>query len=90
LTVYSEDTRRPYDNGGTEITSTNLDSRMKQLKYNEDGSIDLYVGVKAPEGMASNYMKTVNQDGWFVYFRLYAPTEPFFNKSFSLPGFVKM
>lgn len=26
--------------------------------------------------MESNFMKTVDQNGWFVYFRLYAPTEP--------------
>ena len=60
---------------------------MKQLKYNDDDSIDLYIGASAPEGMESNFMKTVDQDGWFVYFRLYALTEAFFDKSFSLPDF---
>jgi len=88
LTLYSENTRRPYDNGGTELISANLDSRMKQLQYNEDGSVDLYIGAKAPEGIESNFMKTVDKDGWFVYFRLYAPTEPFFDKTFKLPDFV--
>jgi hypothetical protein len=87
LTLYSENTRRPYNNGGTEIRSANLDSQMKDLKFNADGSIDLYVGAKAPAGFASNYMKTVDDDGWFVYFRLYAPLEAFFDKSFSLPDF---
>lgn len=90
LTLYSENTRRPYDNGGTEIKSASLDSRMEQLQYNQDGSIDLYVGAGAPEGLESNFMKTVDQDGWFVYFRLYAPTEPFFDKSFSLPDFERI
>lgn len=87
VTLYSEDTRRPYDNGGTDIPSTSLDSKMNQLQFNKDGSIDLYIGDKAPKGMESNFMKTVGKDGWFVYFRLYAPTEPFFDKSFSLPDF---
>jgi hypothetical protein len=87
LTLYSEDTRRPYDNGGTELASASLDSRTEQLQYNEDGSVDLYIGAKAPQGMESNFMKTVDEDGWFVYFRLYAPTEPFFDKTFSLPDF---
>ena len=87
LTLYSENTRRPYDNGGTELISANLDSKMEQLQYNEDGSVDLYIGEKAPEGMESNFMKTVDKDGWFVYFRLYAPTEAFFDKTFSLPDF---
>jgi hypothetical protein len=87
LTLYSENTRRPYDNGGTDIRSANLDSTMQDLKSNADGSVDLYVGAKAPAGFESNYMKTVGDDGWFVYFRLYAPLQPFFDKSFSLPDF---
>ena len=87
LTLYSENTRRAYDNGGTEIRSANLDSRLPDLVKNPDGSVDLYVGAKAPEGFEKNYMKTVGDDGWFVYFRLYAPLQPFFDKTFSLPDF---
>lgn len=45
LTLYSENTRRPYDNGGREIRSISQDSLMKDLKFNPDGSIDLYVGT---------------------------------------------
>lgn len=90
LTLYSENTRRPYDNGGTEIRSANLDSHLKDLKVNADGSVDLYIGPKAPEGFESNHMKTVGDDGWFVYFRLYAPTQPFFDKSFKLADFERL
>jgi hypothetical protein len=32
-------------------------------------------------------MKTVGKDGWFVYFRLYAPLQPFFDKTFRLTNF---
>ncbi|MER7728172.1 DUF1254 domain-containing protein [Streptomyces sp. NPDC096323] len=87
VTLYSEDTRRPYDNGGTEIRSVSLDSHDEQLQANDDGSIDLYIGPSAPAGTENNWMKTVAQDGWFVYFRLYAPTEPFFDKTWALPDF---
>jgi hypothetical protein len=90
LTLYSENTRRPYDNGGTKIRSVNLDSRMKDLKYNDDGSIDLYIGPQVPVGFESNHMKTVPDDGWFVYFRLYAPLQPFFDKTWSLPDFERI
>jgi len=90
LTLYSENTRRPYDNGGKELRSANLDSNLKDLKYNADGSVDLYIGAKAPAGYETNYMKTAGEDGWFVYFRLYAPLQPFFDKTFSLPDFVKV
>ncbi len=85
VTLYSENTRRPYSNGGTKIKDGTLGSKSKQLQYNKDGSVDIYIGAKAPKGKESNYLKTIGDDGWFVYFRLYAPTEPFFNKSFSLP-----
>ena len=87
LTLYSENTRRPYDNGGSDIRSANLDSRLADLTVNADGSIDLYVGARAPAGFEKNYMKTVGDDGWFVYFRLYAPLQPFFDKTFTLPDF---
>ncbi|MXO59935.1 DUF1214 domain-containing protein [Altererythrobacter salegens] len=90
LTLYSEATRLPYNNGGTDIPSASLDSRMDQLKYNDDGSVDLYIGASAPEGFESNHMKTVGTDGWFVYFRLYAPLEAFFDKSFTIGDFEKI
>ncbi|KJY83991.1 hypothetical protein TW81_06615 [Vibrio galatheae] len=90
VTLYSENTRRPYDNGGTELKDGTLGSRSPQLQYNDDGSVDLYIGAKAPKGKESNYLKTIGDDGWFIYFRLYAPTEPFFDKSFKLPDFEKI
>jgi len=87
LTLYSENTRRPYDNGGPDVRSVNLDSRLPDLTYNPDGSVDLYIGAQCPDGCASNFMTTLGDDGWFVYFRLYAPLQPFFDRTFSLPDF---
>lgn len=87
IVLYSEDTRRPYDNGAKNLDDVSLSSRMKKLQYNDDGSVDIYIGAKAPKGMETNFLKTVGEDGWFIYFRLYAPTEAFFDKSFSLPDF---
>jgi hypothetical protein len=89
LTLYSENTRRPYDNGGTNISDVSLDSHMKQLKYNGDGGIDLYIGPKVPARFEMNHMKTVGDDGWFVYFRLYAPEQAFFDKTFRLGDFER-
>jgi hypothetical protein len=37
---YCKNTRRADDNDGTEIPSLNLDSRMKDLKHDNDGSFD--------------------------------------------------
>jgi hypothetical protein len=90
LTLYSEDTRRPYDNGLGTARSCNLDSRLDDLRRNDDGSVDLYVGPAAPAGYEPNHMRTVGDDGWFVYFRLYAPLEPWFDKTFALPDFERI
>lgn len=84
LTLCSEDTRRPYENGLGTKRSCNLDSRLDALRHNDDGSVDLYIGPSAPVGYETNHMKTVGEDGWFVYFRLYAPLEPWFDKTFAL------
>ncbi|MBD8489466.1 DUF1254 domain-containing protein [Echinicola sp. CAU 1574] len=85
ITLYSENTRRAYENGTGTIRGSGLNSRLEDLVVNEDGSIDIYIGPKAPEGFEKNHLKTVGDDGWFIYFRLYAPLEPFFDKSFQLP-----
>jgi hypothetical protein len=87
LTLYSENTRRAYENGEGTLRSANLDSRLKDLKRNDDGSVDLYIGPKVPTGYETNFMKTAGDDGWFVYFRLYAPEKQFFDKTFKLPDF---
>lgn len=40
--------------------------------------------------MEPNFMRTVDDDGWFVFFRLYGPTEPFLDKTFALPDFERI
>ncbi|NTX78838.1 DUF1254 domain-containing protein [Serratia proteamaculans] len=90
LTLYSENTRRAYDSGEGTIRSASLDSRMQDLVKNADGSVDLYIGPTAAKGFEKNHMKTVGTDGWFVYFRLYAPEQAFFDKSFKLGDFQRL
>lgn len=90
LTLYSENTRRAYDSGENTVRSASLDSRMKDLVRNADGSVDLYIGPTAPKGFEKNHMKTVGTDGWFVYFRLYAPEQAFFDKTFKLGDFERL
>ena len=54
------------------------------------GSVDLYFGPQAPAGKESNWIQTVPGRGWWVWFRIYGPTEPFFDKSWQLPDFEKI
>lgn len=55
------------------------------LRTNDDGSVDIYCGPAAPRGFEKNWIPTVPGKAWFAYFRLYAPTEAYFDKTFALP-----
>ncbi|MBI5582273.1 MAG: DUF1254 domain-containing protein [Deltaproteobacteria bacterium] len=55
---------------------------------NADGSTDLYLGPKAPEGKAGNWLATVPGKGYFAILRLYGPTEAAINKSWK-PGDIE-
>ena len=61
-----------------------LGSRDKPVQ-NADGSTDLYLGPKAPEGKAGNWLAALPGQGYFAVIRLYGPTETAFNKSWK-PG----
>jgi hypothetical protein len=64
-----------------------LGSRDNPLQ-NADGSTDLYLGSKAPEGKAGNWLATVPGKGYFAILRLYGPTEAVINKSWK-PGDIE-
>jgi hypothetical protein len=64
-----------------------LGSRDKPAQ-NADGSTDLYLGPKAPDGKASNWLATVPGKGYFAILRLYSPTEPAIDKSWK-PGDIE-
>jgi hypothetical protein len=55
-----------------------------RLKANADGSVDLYIGPKAPEGMQSNWIPTAGKRPYPVV-RFYGPTRAFWDKSFVMP-----
>jgi hypothetical protein len=64
-------------------------SKSGNLIENDDGSVDLYFGPKAPEGKEQNWIETVPQKSWFPILRLYGPLEPWFDKSWK-PGEVEV
>jgi len=55
---------------------------------NADGSTDLYLAPKAPEGKAGNWLATVPGKGYFAILRLYGPTEAAIDKSW-VPGDIE-
>ena len=86
-TAYDEGTRQMVV---TEQGRPDLSSRKEDLVKNGDGSVDLYFGPKAPQGKEANWVQTEPGKGWFTYFRFYAPTEAFFDKSWALSDFEKI
>ena len=55
---------------------------LDPLKYNDDGSVDLYFAPELPsDAPETNWRRTVPGKGWFVLLRLYSPTQPFFDGS---------
>ncbi len=64
---------------------------LNDLQYNDDGSVDLYFGPELPDGaQESNWRRTVPGKGWFVLFRLYSPTQSFFDQTWRPDDFVKI
>ena len=83
LTVYDVSTRCLIDNP-QQLADR---SSRHDLRKNDDGSIDLYVGPNAPAGFEDNWVPSVEGQGWYAYFRLYAPAEAHFDKTWTLPDF---
>jgi len=54
-----------------------------ELKSNPDGTVDLYFGPKAPQGLESNWIPT--GENYFLIFRLYGPEKALFEKTWVLP-----
>lgn len=81
VTVYDAETRSQVqtDQGNAALRS------LFELKDLNGASVDLYFGPSAPAGQESRWIKTIPNKGWFVYFRIYGPKEPAFDKSWK-PG----
>jgi hypothetical protein len=66
-------------------SSLNPDQRK-----NADGSVDLYFGPTAPQGMEANWIPTDPKGEFEVLFRLYGPEPSFFEKKWVLPDIEKV
>jgi hypothetical protein len=87
VTLYDASNASGLDNGQPFPSIGSLDD----LKYNEDGSVDLYFGPVLPDGAPeSNWLKTIPGKGWFTLFRLYSPTQPFFDQTWRPGDFEKI
>lgn len=66
-----------------------VSSQTKGLLINQDGSVDVYFGPKAPVGREKNWVQTIPGKGWNTLLRLYGPLEPFYKKTWR-PGEIEL
>jgi hypothetical protein len=60
------------------------------LQKNADGSVDVYLGPKAPAGKEANWVPTDPNAKFELLFRLYGPEKALFDHSWKLPDVEKM
>ena len=77
--VYDPQTRSELQT--TQALPSKNSKRDKDILINDDVSVDLYFGPKAPNGKASNWIQTIPEKGWFALLRLYGPLESCFDES---------
>jgi hypothetical protein len=63
--------------------AADMSSRRPDLVADTDGSVDVFFGPTRPAG-TTNWIQTLPGKGWFPYFRFYAATEAYFDKSWQL------
>jgi hypothetical protein len=81
LTAYDRQTHALIKN----LDRASRGSNAADMQKNTDGSVDLYIGPKAPAGKESNWIPTDPKRQFELMFRLYGPTKAFFYKEWKLP-----
>jgi hypothetical protein len=66
------------------MDKSSIDSTMKEVKKNDDGSVDIYFGQKAPKGKESNWLPTDPKRRFFLLARFYGPEPAILDGSFEL------
>jgi hypothetical protein len=86
LTVYDRETHALVKN----LDRASRASNAAEVKKNPDGTVDLYVGPKAPAGQETNWIPTDPARKFEFLFRLYGPQPEFFEKKWVLPDVEKV
>jgi hypothetical protein len=80
--VYDGQTRSMLE---TDQKLAGLDSTQKDIQKNPDGSVTVWFAPKAPAGHETNWIQTMPGKSWNTLLRLYAPLQPWFDKTWK-PG----
>ena len=82
LTVYDPQTRSMLQ---TDQRFPTVGSQRPGIEANPDTSVDAWFGPVPPPQGEANWVQTIPGKGWFAMLRLYAPLEPWFDKTWR-PG----
>lgn len=86
FTIYDIESRCLVNSGSFPDRSSRDD-----IVKNADGTVDLYFGPTPPTGKSKkNWIKTLPNRGWLTYFRLYGPTQSYFDRTWVLPDIEPM
>jgi hypothetical protein len=86
LTAYDRETHALIKN----VNRASRASNNPEVQNNADGSVDLYLGSKAPAGQAANWIPTDSARKFELMFRLYGPRKELFDKVWKLPDVEKV
>ncbi len=78
VTIYDPQTRSMLQ---TDQKNAGIDSLQDGLRYNKDGSIDIYFAPEPPPGYKSNWVQTIPGKSWFTILRMYSPLEAWIGQS---------
>lgn len=85
-TVYDRTTHALIKN----LSRASCASNDKSVQVNDDGSVDVYFGPKAPSGKESNWIPTDTNGQFEILFRLYGPEKALFEKTWKLADIEKV
>jgi hypothetical protein len=86
VVVYDSQTRSQLQ---TSQPFPSKNNKRDEMLVNDDGSLDIYFGPKAPAGKEANWIQTVSGKGWFSLLRLYSPTKAWYDKTWR-PGEIEL
>jgi hypothetical protein len=78
VTIYDTQTRSMLQ---TDQKNAGIDSLQDGLRYNKDGSIDIYFAPKPPPGYKNNWVQTIPGKSWFTILRMYSPLETWIDQT---------
>lgn len=85
--IYDNQTRSMLE---TDQKSAGLDGLSNNIKPNADGSITIHFAPTAPKGMEGNWVQTLPEKGFNIIFRMYSPTQAWFDKTWKPSDFVEV